>query len=86
MSRYRPPKFISKRRLQKSLRHYGCEIHENRGKGSHWVACRELPGGTASYTFPDRRDYGPSYIMPARRQLELTPDDGVSDRDIYEKR
>ena len=85
MSKYRPPKFVGRQRLKRILRAFDCTIDENRGEGSHWSATRATSEGIQSYALPLRRDYGRSYLNPLRRRLELSPNDGVTDREFCTK-
>ena len=85
MSKYRPPRFVGRQTLQRILRAFDCTIDEKRGEGSHWSATRATSQGIQSYALPLRRDYGRSYLNPLRRRLELSPDDGVTDREFYTK-
>jgi hypothetical protein len=83
MSKFKPPKFVGRRRLRAMLRRCGCTSHDNRGAGSHWLVKRELADGIHSFPLPLHRDYGPSYLDPLRRRLRLTAEDGVPDAEFY---
>ncbi len=85
MSKYRPRKFLGRQVLQRILRAFDCTIDKKRGDGSHWSATRATSAGIQSYALPFRRDYGRSYLNPLRRRLELSPEDGVTDREFYTK-
>ena len=86
MTKYRPPKFVKKRRLKTILGRLRCGVDTSRGKGGHWVAFRPDPDscGTLSFTFAGHREYGQDYIKAARRQLKLLPEHGVSHREFFE--
>lgn len=75
------------RRLAERLRAFGAAERPDRGKGSHRYWGRRMADGRTAYVpvpfHGSGTDVGRGIVRSVRRALELTPQDGVSDREFY---
>lgn len=63
------------------LERFGC--YPRKGRGPHDKWCRDVAGGRATAPIPRHRVIKGGTIITIRRNLGLTPADGVSDEDFF---
>lgn len=74
------------KKLRRALRAFDVSEDPSRGKGSHTYFYKVVDGGEVGYPIPTSDDpVFVCYVKGSRRKFKLTPEDGVSDKDFYEK-
>ncbi len=74
------------RELKRILKRYGIVENSSLGKGSHTTFVQVLPTGTFTYPVPTtRNDILICYIRGCRKKFGLTEEDGVSDKEFYDR-
>lgn len=74
------------KRLRRILKAFDVQEDPSRGKGSHTYFFKVIDDAEAGYPVPTNKN--PvliCYIQGVRRKFKLTPNDGVSDKEFYDK-
>ncbi len=67
------------------MRGYGVDWDASHGKGSHGSFWKMIGGSYFSYPVPHEKDVLVCYVRGCRKKFKLTAEDGVADRDFYNR-